>query len=256
MSSIGITGGTGNSGSLGGWAVGGTPVFLPDGLAFPLPKNSDIVLQMHFHLTGKPETERSTVGLYFADRAPERKIMALQAPALFGFGTGLDIAANQKTYTIEDSMTLPVDVKGFAVSAHAHYVAKEMKATATLPDGSTKPLLWIQDWDFNWQDRYNYKDPVMLPKGTRIDVHLTYDNSAENPRNPSNPPKRVMWGEQSFDEMGSVTVLAVAAQKEDEPALQQFLADRLRVAIAAGVQNGTAQRFQKQRQAPPAPAKQ
>ena len=253
MSTIGITGGTGNSGSLGGWAVGGTPVFLPDGLAFPLPKNSDIVLQMHFHLTGKPEVERSTVGLYFADKAPERKIMALQAPALFGFGTGLDIAANQKSYVIEDSMTLPVDVKGFSVGAHAHYVAKEMKATATLPDGTTRPLLWIQDWDFNWQDRYNYKDPVILPKGTRIDVRLTYDNSAENPRNPSNPPKRVMWGEQSFDEMGSVTVLAVAARKEDEPILQQFLAERLRTAISAGVRNGTAQRFAKQRQAP-APA--
>ncbi len=89
-----------------------------------------------------------------------------------------------------------------------------------------------------------------MPKGTRIDVRLTYDNSAENPRNPSNPPKRVMWGEQSFDEMGSVTVLAVAARKEDEPILQQFLAERLRTAISAGVRNGTAQRFAKQRQAP------
>ena len=65
-----------------------------------------------------------------------------------------------------------------------------------------------------------------------------------------------MWGEQSFDEMGSVTVLAVAAHKEDEPVLQQFLADRLRVAVAAGVRNGTAQRFQQQRQAKAAPVKQ
>ncbi len=253
MSAIGITGGTGASGSLGGWAVGGTPVFLPDGLALPLPKGSDVVLQMHFHLTGKAEQEKSAVGIYFADKAPERRLTAVQLPALFGFGAGLDIPAGERAYTIQDSLTLPVDVQAFSVGAHAHYVAKEMKATATLPNGSIVPLLWIQNWDFAWQDRYTYKAPVTLPKGTKIDVKLVYDNSTDNPRNPSNPAKRVWWGEQSFDEMGSVTLQAVAARKEDEPALQQFLADRLRKAIAAGVQNGTAKRLQEERAVTGAP---
>src|SRR6185295_6881657 len=164
---------------------GATPVFMPPGVALPLPKGSDVILQMHFHLTGKPETEQATIGIYFADKAPERKLWSVQAPALFGFGTGLDIPAGEKNYVIEDSVTLPADMKAFSVAAHAHYLAREMKATATLPDGTTQPILWIQDWDFNWQDRYNYKVPVTLPKGTRIDVRITYDNSAENPRNPS-----------------------------------------------------------------------
>jgi hypothetical protein len=247
MSAIGISGGPGNSGSLGGWAVGATPLFLPEGLAFPFPKGSDFVLQMHFHPTGKAETERSTIGIYFADKAPEKRLAAVQAPALFGFGAGIHIPAGEKSYTIKDSLTLPVDVTAFSVGAHAHYVAKEMKATATLPDGSTKPLLWIQDWDFNWQDRYAYKSPVPLPKGTRIDVVLTYDNSADNPRNPSHPPKNVRWGEQSFDEMGSVSLLTVADRREDERVLQQFLAERVRAAIARGVQDGTARRYQDQR---------
>ncbi len=242
MSAIGVSSAGGNSGSLGGWAVGGTPYFLPDGLALPLPKGSDVVLQMHFHLTGKPETEQSVVGIYYADKAPERKLMAVQAPALFGFGAGLNIPAGEKSYTIEDSITLPADVQAFSAGAHAHYVAKEMKATATLPDGSTVPLLWIQDWDFSWQDRYTYKAPVMLPKGTRIDVRLVYDNSAENPRNPSAPPKQVTWGEQSFDEMGSVTLQATAVRKEDEPVLQQYFAERLRSAIGRGMQDGTLKR--------------
>ena len=115
-------------------------------------------------------------------------------------------------------------MKAFSVGAHAHYLAKEMKATATLPDGTTQPLLWIKDWDFNWQDRYVYKAPVPLPKGTRIDVRLVYDNSADNPRNP-NPasPKRVLWGEQSFDEMGTVSVAMQALRAEDEPVLQRVL---------------------------------
>src|SRR5215472_1552188 len=176
MGTVGVVPGQGG-GSLGGWAVGNTPVLLPDGLALPLPKGSDFVLQMHFHLTGKAETEQSTVGIYFADKAPEKRLFAAQAPALFGFGTGLDIPAGKKDYTIEGSLTFPVDVIAYSVGAHAHYVAKDIKATATLPDGTVKPILWIQDWDFNWQDRYNYKQPVMLPKGTRMDVRIVYDNS-------------------------------------------------------------------------------
>ena len=106
-----------------------------------------------------------------------------------------------------------------SVAAHAHYLGKEIKATRRCPTASTKPLLWIQDWDFNWQDRYDYKEPVLLPKGTRIDVSITYDNSAENPRNPCNPPRRVRWGVQSSDEMGSVNFIMVPAAsvtKEEE----------------------------------------
>ena len=140
---------------------------------------------MHFHPTGKPETEQSTVGIYFADEAPERRLWSLQVPALFGFGAGIDVAPGQKDFTIEDSFTLPIDVRAYSITAHAHYIAKEMKATATLPDGTTQPLLWIQDWDFGWQDRYTYKEPVVLPKGTRIDARLVYDNSVDNPHNPS-----------------------------------------------------------------------
>jgi mono/diheme cytochrome c family protein len=246
MGTVGVVPGQAGGG-LGGWAVGNTPVFLPDGLAWPLPKGSDFILQMHFHLTGKAESERSTIGIYFADKAPDKRMFGVQVPALFGFGSGIDIPAGAKAYTIEDSVTLPVDVLAYSAGGHAHYVGKEMKATATLPDGTIQPLLWIPDWDFAWQDRYNYKKPVVLPKGTRIDVKLTYDNSSDNPRNPSNPPKRVLWGEQSFDEMGSVTEQVVAVHKEDELALQKFLADRTRAAIQAGMQNGTAQRYLQQR---------
>jgi hypothetical protein len=248
MGTAGVGGARGATGPLGGWAVGATPVFMPPGVALPLPKGSDIVLQMHFHLTGKPEVEQATIGIYFADKAPERRLFGVQVPALFGFGTGLDIPAGEKQYVIEDSLTLPVDVRAFSVGAHAHYLAKEMKATATLPDGTTQPLLWIQDWDFNWQDRYVYKAPVMLPKGTRIDVRLVYDNSSDNPRNP-NPesPKRVLWGEQSFDEMGTVSLAMQTLNAPDEAVLQTLLAGRTQGAINRAMGNGTLKRFLDQR---------
>ncbi len=257
MGTVGVTPGQNNSGGLGGWAVGGIPVFLPEGLAMPLPKGSDFLLQMHFHPTGKPEMEKSLIGLYFADKPPERRMIGIGAPGLFGFGSGIDIQPGEKNYTIRDSFTIPADVKAYAAVAHAHYLARDMKATATLPDGSTKPLIWIPDWDFNWQETYNYKQPFDLPKGTRIDVSIAYDNSTDNPRNPSNPPKRVLFGEESFDEMGAVAIMVTAANKADEAVLQKAVADQAQEAIKRGLADGTAKRYlehQAQRGAPRVPA--
>jgi len=201
------------------------------------------VLQEHFHLTGKAEVEQSTVGIYFADKAPERRLMGIQVPAIFGLGAHLDIPAGDKAYTIHDSFVVPVDVKAWAIGAHAHYLGKDMKAVATKPDGSQVPLLWIPDWDFAWQDRYPYKDPFVLPKGTRIDVTLVYDNSADNPHQPSNPPKRVWWGEGSFDEMGSMTLQVTTVRKEDERMLGLALRAAKGRALLAAAGDGTLRRL-------------
>jgi mono/diheme cytochrome c family protein len=236
-------GGMPPNGSLGGWAVGGTAVPLSDGLAYPLPKGADLVLQTHFHPTGKPEKEVSTVGIYFADKAPERTLMGVQLPAVFGIGTGLHIKAGVKDYTIRESTTLPVDMRIYAAGAHAHYLAKNMKMAAWLPDGKMQPLLWIPDWDFAWQDRYRLKQPLVLPKGTRIDVEISYDNTAENRHQPSNPPKDVWWGEGSFDEMGSMSLLGVCVNKEDEPVLGATLRQASREAIMNAVKDGTVARL-------------
>jgi mono/diheme cytochrome c family protein len=231
------------AGGLGGWAVGGIPAFLPEGQALPLAKGTDLILQMHFHPTGKPETERSTIGIYFADKAPEKRLMGVGLPFLFGIGSALDIPPGADNYTIQESTTLPTDVRVYGVAAHAHYIGKEMKATATLPDGTTQPLLWIKDWDFNWQEQYTYKQPVLLPKGTKVDVSIRYDNSSGNPRNPSDPPRRVQWGEQSFDEMGGIGLTMVTVRKEDEPVLRQFVAEGMKQAIAKALSDGTVKRY-------------
>ena len=238
---------TSNSASLGGWSVGNVPELLPEEFGLALPKGSDLVLQMHFHPTGKPETEKSVVGIYFASKPPEKNLIGVELPPLFGFGAGINIPAGKNDYVVEDSLTLPVDVRAFGVFVHAHYVAKQVKATATLPDGSTQPLIWIQDWDFNWQDVYTFKTLVPLPRDTRIDVRVTYDNSAENVRNPSNPPKPVVWGEQTFDEMASVTIPIVTLRKEDDKVLQEYLSNRQKAAIQRGIQDGTLKRMLEQR---------
>jgi mono/diheme cytochrome c family protein len=240
MSAVGVAGTTGRSGSLGGWAVGATAAFLPEGLAFPLPKGSDLLLQMHFHLTGKPETERSTIGIYFADKAPERPLQSVQLPALFGLGVGLDIPPGATKYTVQDSLVLPVDVTAYLANAHAHYLAQEFKATATLPNGTVQPLLWIKDWDFNWQGQYRFKDSVVLPAGTRVDMEATFDNSANNPRNPNDPPKFVRWGEQTTDEMAIVFLQCVTSNPGDRVTL--FTALFQQMASLGGPRQGIGRR--------------
>jgi mono/diheme cytochrome c family protein len=239
------------AGELGAWAVGGTPRSLPEGLALPLPKGSDFVLQLHLHPSGKPERERSKVGIYFAAGPPQKRIREMGVPGLFGLTSGLDIPPGEKHFTITGTLKLPADMIVLSVMAHAHYLGKEFTATATLPDGSTRPMLWIRDWDFNWQDRYFYKEPVALPKGTKIDVSITYDNSADNPRNPCNPPRRVQWGMQSLDEMGNLRFQMVPADAQAETDLQAT-GPAIRAAIQGAVQSEEAKdavrRFAEQQQ--------
>jgi mono/diheme cytochrome c family protein len=211
---------------LGGFAVGAQTQFFPDGLALRVPKGSDLVVQYHFHPTGRPEAEKSVIGLYFAKKPPERTLTRVQMPPDYSLFSGLDIPAGEKDFVIRDSYTLPVAVDAVGVSAHAHYLAKELKMTATLPGGDVKTLLLIKDWDFAWQDRYYFQQQVPLPNGTRLDVEIHWDNSAANPRNPSSPPVRVTWGEESKDEMGSVSLMAVAHEEADLAALRQDVTQR------------------------------
>lgn len=203
------------SGSLGGYVPGAKPLYWPGDLALPLKKGSDLILATHFHPTGKATREKSTVGIYFADKPSPKTIIPIQVPPLFGIGMGIDIAPGESAYRVEDSFTLPADVEAIAVGGHAHYVCKAMRMTATRPDGTTQPLLYIDDWDLNWQGSYLFKDPVKLPKGTILKTELTYDNSSANPRNPFSPPKRIKWGRESTDEMGSITLQVIAEDEGD-----------------------------------------
>ncbi len=222
-------------GSLGGWAVGGNARELPAGLAMRLPKGADLILSTHFHPSGRAEDELSTVALYFADEPPAEHHTGIQLPPLFGALEGIDIPAGESEYVVEDGFKLPVGVRAFGLGAHAHYLGKSMKLTATLPDGTVKTLAWIKDWDFAWQEQYLFADFVELPAETILDVRITYDNSADNPRNPSQPPRRVKWGEQSTDEMGSMTLLVV-------PVVANELT-RLKIAYRAHIREGVAERM-------------
>jgi len=217
----------GDNKGLGGWAVGASAFALPDGLALPLPKGADILIQTHFHPSGKEEQERTKIGIHFADREPTNQVVKVQLPPQYGVFHGLNVPAGESNFVLRDSVELPVDTRLITVGAHAHYIGKEMRAWAVLPDGEERPLLLIDDWDFNWQGQYVYAEPVLLPAGTRLEVSLSYDNSAENPANPFSPPQRITWGLESTDEMGAITWVTTAADPADGDALSRAMRSKL-----------------------------
>jgi hypothetical protein len=205
------------SGSLGGWAPGYTPERLPPGVARSVKKGSDLVLQVHLHPTGKPESERSTIGIHFAKKPPEKLLISIPRGI-----RRLDIPAGDADYRIEDGFALPWAAELIGITPHAHLLCREIKVDATLPDGGQRPLIWIRDWDFNWQAQYQYAETVRLPMGTRLSLSFAYDNSAANPAQPSDPPRRVRWGEQTTDEMAIIFFHALI-DPEMETLLRGFL---------------------------------
>ena len=221
----------GLAGGLGGYVPGAMPNRLPGGLARRLPADSDIVMQTHFHPTGKEETEQAELGLYFAEKAPEHLLVPIQLPPLFGIGAGIDIPAGQQDYAIRQSYTLPIDVMAIETSGHAHYLCRTMRLTADLPSGKQLVLLQIDDWDLDWQDQYQFAEPIDLPRGTTLTARITYDNSADNPENPFSPPRRIQWGRESTDEMGSITLQVIAKAESQRTVLEGEMRDRARESI-------------------------
>lgn len=207
-------------GVLGVWTPGMTPRFLPEDTGFAIPAGADLVMQLHLHPTGKEESDQSTVGLYFADKPLKKKIA--RAPLVTGTIV-IDIPADDPRHKIHASIDIPTDITLISLLPHMHLIGREMKLTATLPNGTVEPLMWIRDWNFYWQDNYVYRDPVKLPKGTRLDIVSYYDNSAENPFNPSAPPQRVLFGNDSTDEMCFGLFQVIVDEEGQELALQQAL---------------------------------
>lgn len=183
---------------LGVWTPGMTPRFYPEDVGYRIPQKADVLLQLHLHPRGKEEADQSRIGLYFADKPKEK----LKTQSMLVTGSlVVAIPPGETRHKISTSFTLPVELTLNSVFPHLHLIGKEVKVTAVYPSGETESLIWIKDWNFYWQDAYVYKDPKVLPKGTKVEIEAWYDNSAENPFNPSKPPKPVLFGNDSDEEM-------------------------------------------------------
>lgn len=183
---------------LGGWSPGARPVLLPEGVAVRIPRGSKrIVMQVHYspHF-GKVLPDRTEIGLYLAKGEVTKELQ-------YGVLDNDDfvIPAGDPDHLVQADTTIPAQVEIYSVYPHMHLLGRTMNLEAVLPDGTRQCMISIPAYDFNWQGAYLYRTPLTLPRGTRLHLEAHYDNSAENLRNPSSPPKDVHYGEASTDEM-------------------------------------------------------
>ncbi|MBI3411163.1 MAG: redoxin domain-containing protein [Planctomycetes bacterium] len=191
-------------GGLSGWAPGQMPRFLPEGSGYLLPKNSDVVMQIHYHRDGRAEKDRTQIGLYFAKKKVDRPFQG--GVIAGGGGTGalgrfFVIPAGNERFHLQGDSFATADFTLHNIMPHMHMLGKEVTVTTYPPDGPPKTLVGIKEWDYNWQETYIFKEPIHIKAGTRLHVDAYYDNSANNPNNPNSPPRPVTFGEQTFNEM-------------------------------------------------------
>ena len=199
-----------------GWTPGKRVHKEAPGMAWRLWPGNDLVLQLHLVPTGKPETVQPEIGLWFTD-VP----VTIEPVLLMLFSELIDIAPGVADFVLRDHLDVPVPITVHAIYPHAHFVCRRMRSVATLPDKTERVLFEIGAWDFDWQDDYRYREPIVLPAGTRIAIEYVYDNSEGNPNNPRRPPQRVRFGQSSADEMGTLSLAVTTASRDDRRLLER-----------------------------------
>jgi hypothetical protein len=192
--------------AVGAWAPGADPGMFPLGTGVRIPQGSRIVMQVHYSThevsSGPLDPDLTRVGLYLSP-APLQAITFV--PVVNTFFT---IPPGDPHYQVKAAVLMPVTVELVAIAPHMHLLGRQITVDAHFPDGSSRQLIRIDDWDFHWQSNYAFREPVTLPAGTIVQLTAYYDNSSDNPKNPSNPPVPVSWGERTTDEM-CLTFLSV-----------------------------------------------
>jgi tetratricopeptide (TPR) repeat protein len=203
------------------WKPGTVAKAEPDTMALRLNAGDDLVLNTHLQPSGKAELIQPRIGLYFTQQPATEFPVLLQLQC----DKQLDIPAGEKNFVVSDKFTLPVAVELLAIYPHAHYLGKDLLATARLPNGQEKTLIHIPHWDLNWQAVYRYARPVKLERGTTISMRYVYDNSRDNSANPNDPPRRVLAGNRASDEMAHLwlqvlPVSGATGDSEGDPRIQ------------------------------------
>lgn len=192
------------------YVPGAIPHKLPPGQAKMIPAGSDLVFQLHYTANGKPGTDRSRIGVIFAKEPPKERVYTVNIS-----NSRFVIPPGVPAHPVEGRMLLREDARLVGLSPHMHLRGRSMMFTAVYPTGEKQTLLDVPKYDFNWQLYYYLAEQMPLPKGTRIEVFATYDNSPNNPRNPD-ATAEVRWGDQSWQEM-MVGFMDVAINAKVDP---------------------------------------
>lgn len=183
------------TGTLAAYVPGNTFVEFPKGVAKKLPAGATLLFQMHYTPTGEATTDRTRIGLRFAKEPPAKIVRTLPVA-----NRRIRIPANAPNHVETASRQIPTGTVVRAFIPHMHLRGKAFKYELLMQNGKRETLLDVPRYDFNWQLRYELKEPRLLPEGSRIQVTGVFDNSKDNPANP-NPNTTVRWGDQSEEEM-------------------------------------------------------
>lgn len=186
------------------FATGGAAKFIAAG--------SDIVFEVHYTATGKPETDRSSVGIVLADAAPRQRHLTTTAISARDF----EIPAGAPDHEVRGETVVNEAAKLVWIQPHMHYRARNYELTIVYPSGEEKTILRVPNYRFDWQVGYELAEPLDLPKGTKFKTVAHYDNSPANKFNPD-PTKNVRYGAQSWDEM-HVTFVGILIDAKTNPA--------------------------------------
>jgi hypothetical protein len=184
-----------SDGRLIGWAPGEAPLILRPGQAKLIKKGSALIFQVHYVTNGEPGTDRTSVGLIFAKEPVEKRVITAGASQ-----SSFAIPPGDPNHEVKSEFTFKEDSHIDSLHPHMHVRGKDFKYTLVYPDGTSKVLLWVPKWDFNWQLTYVFKEEVPAPKGSKLVVVAHYDNSINNKFNPD-PTATVRWGPQTWEEM-------------------------------------------------------
>ncbi len=191
----GLANGEGGFEGLAGTAPGEMPTAYPDGIGKLVKAGSYIVLQMHYTPTGSPQKDRTSVGLIFSRKPVRKAIMGGAAMNRF-----FAIPPGAESHEVRSAYTFREDAHILHLMPHMHLRGKDFEFRLVYPDGSSKIILSVPRYDFNWQTRYELAAPVAAPAGSRVECVAHFDNSAKNRWNPD-PAKTVRWGQQTWEEM-------------------------------------------------------
>lgn len=183
---------------LAGWAPGQRPHFLPDGIGIELPKGSQVAMQVHYYPNGFTEPDITSVGVYLSKKDIQQRLFNI--PVL---NSSFTIPADAEDQQVKAAFpVLPfLDGKVITVYPHMHLLGTKIQMEVTDSQQNTRPMIYIDNWNFNWQGPYTYVEPMTVKSGSTIKLTCTYNNSASNPKNPNNPIVAVGWGERTTDEM-------------------------------------------------------
>jgi len=193
------------------YAPGTSPQMAPEGTAFRLEPGGVIELQMHYTTNGEAGTDRTKVGLKLADEPSPREIR----PSHF-FNGMFTLPAGATDVSVDADVEFLQDTTVWGLFPHTHLRGKKWEYKLVLPDGSSKTILSVPNYDFNWQTYYMFKEPLQIPKGAKIVATAWYDNSAGNVSNPD-PKVDVKWGDQTWEEMQYTGILFSPAKPPTAP---------------------------------------